>query len=268
MIKNFLITGDTHGRVIERLSHIENKYVPEETALIILGDAGINFYLNKTDAKNKKNINATGYTIYCVRGNHEERPENIPTMKELYDENIDGTVYYEPQYPNIRYLMDGHVYLINKYPTLIIGGAYSVDKWYRLSRFPQGSKWTGWFKDEQLTQEEMVDITERFKGKHFDFILTHTCPYSWQPFDLFLQGLDQSTVDNTMERWLDDFRKQVTWNVWCFGHFHDDRAVRPGVEMFYSDIVSIDEIYDVWTSGKELPYYYTKDPNYDKEDDV
>ena len=38
--------------------------------------------------------------------------------------------------------------------------------------------------------------------------------------------------------------------------------------MFYSDIVSIDEIYDVWTSGKELPYYYTKDPNYDKEDDV
>ena len=30
----------------------------------------------------------------------------------------------------------------------------------------------------------------------------------------------------------------------------------------------IDEIYDIWTSGKELPYYYTKDPNYDKEDDV
>ena len=83
MIKNFLITGDTHGRVMERLSHMENKYVPQETALIILGDAGINFYLNKTDAKNKKNINATGYTIYCVRGNHEERPENISTMEEL-----------------------------------------------------------------------------------------------------------------------------------------------------------------------------------------
>ena len=25
MIKNFLITGDTHGRVMERLSHMENK---------------------------------------------------------------------------------------------------------------------------------------------------------------------------------------------------------------------------------------------------
>ena len=268
MIKNFLITGDTHGRVMERLSHMENNYVPQETALIILGDAGINFYLNKTDAKNKKIINNTGYFIYCVRGNHEERPENIPTMYQIYDENVEGRVYYEVEYPNIRYLIDGHAYLINKHPTLVIGGAYSVDKWYRLSHFPQGSKWTGWFKDEQLTPEEMASITERFKGKHFDFILTHTCPYSWQPFDLFLKGLDQSTVDNTMERWLDDFRKQVTWNAWCFAHFHDDRAVQPGVEMFYHDIVPIDYIYDVWTSGKELPYNYIKDPNYDKEDDT
>ena len=89
------LVSDTHGRVVERLSHITPNYKPEETALIILGDAGINFYLNKTDTKNKKNINVTGYTIYCVRGNHEERPENIPTMEELYDEDIDGIVYYE-----------------------------------------------------------------------------------------------------------------------------------------------------------------------------
>ena len=267
MIKNYLVTGDTHGRVIERLQQIDKKYIPEETALIILGDAGINFYLNKTDAKNKKNINATGYLIYCVRGNHEERPENIPTMEQFYDTNIDGTIYYEPKYPNIRYLMDGHVYLINSHPTLVIGGAYSVDKWYRLSNFSQEAKWTGWFKDEQLTTEEMAEITEKFKGKHFDFILTHTCPYSWQPFDLFLQGIDQSTVDNTMEYWLDDFRKQITWNAWLFAHFHDDRAVRPGVEMYYNDIVSLDTIYNIWTNGEELPWYYTKDPNYDKEDD-
>ena len=45
MIKHYLITGDTHGRVIERISHIPSHYEPAETALIILGDAGINFYL-------------------------------------------------------------------------------------------------------------------------------------------------------------------------------------------------------------------------------
>ena len=82
IIKHYLITGDTHGRVIERISHIPSHYEPAETALIILGDAGINFYLNKTDKKNKKIINNTGYIIYCVRGNHEERPENIETMEQ------------------------------------------------------------------------------------------------------------------------------------------------------------------------------------------
>ena len=247
MIKNWLVTGDTHGRVMERLFHIENCYVPEETAIIILGDAGINFYLNKTDAKNKQVINKTGYFIYCVRGNHEERPENIPTMYQIYDENVEGAVYYESEYPNIRYLMDGHAYLINMHPTLVIGGAYSVDKWYRLSHFPQDAKWTGWFKDEQLTPEEMADITERFKGKHFDFILAHTCPYSWQPFDLFLQGLDQNTVDNTMELWLDKFKDMISFNTYLFGHFHDDRVVQPGVQMLYYNIENLEDIYNRWT---------------------
>ena len=81
MIKNWLVTGDTHGQVLERLSHIG--YPPDETALIILGDMGLNFYLNKTDRKNKRNVNATGFRIYAVRGNHEERPENL-SMEQMY----------------------------------------------------------------------------------------------------------------------------------------------------------------------------------------
>ena len=262
MIKNWLITGDTHGRVVERLSHIESEYNPTETALIILGDAGINFYLNNTDKKNKKIINNTGYIIYCIRGNHEERPENIESMEQWYDVEIEGTVWREPQLQNIRYLMDGHAYLIDKKPTLVIGGAYSVDKWYRLSHFEPDTKWTGWFKDEQLTIEEMNSISERFSGKHFDFILSHTCPASWQPFDLFLSGLDQSTVDKTMENWLEQFKDSVSWNVWCFGHFHDDRLVRPGVEMYFNDIEDINTIYKRWTSDEKLDWWLKKDPNF------
>ena len=57
-IKHWLITGDTHGLVVPRLENLgKTDYPPEETAIIILGDAGLNFYLNKTDVKNKKNIN-------------------------------------------------------------------------------------------------------------------------------------------------------------------------------------------------------------------
>jgi 3-oxoacid CoA-transferase subunit A len=95
--------------------------------LIILGDAGFNFYLNKTDWKLKRNTNNTGYTIYCVRGNHEERPENLK-IPLVYDEEVNGLVYCEKEFPNIKYFVDGSSYDIKGYSVLTIGGAYSVDK--------------------------------------------------------------------------------------------------------------------------------------------
>lgn len=246
-IKNWLITGDTHGRVMSRLSNIDEKYIPEETALIILGDAGINYYLNKTDKKNKKIINESGYTIYCVRGNHEERPENLSYILYPYDDNVKNRIIIEPDYPNIRYLIDGWDYKIDNYAILILGGAYSVDKWYRLGLYkattenPESKK-TGWFPDEQLADWEMENIEKCYNGKTFDIILSHTCPESWEPKDLFLPGLDQSTVDKTMEKWMDKFKDQINWKYWFFGHYHDNREIKPGVRMFYGDIENLNNL--------------------------
>lgn len=260
MIKNWLITGDTHGQVLERLSHIE--YPPDETALIILGDMGLNFYLNKTDRKNKRNVNATGFRIYAVRGNHEERPENL-SMEQMYDEDVDGGVYYEPEFPNIRYLFDGESYNIHDYSVLVIGGAYSVDKWYRLRGRPEDTdSWTGWFKDEQLTKKEMDEIGAWIEGKRYDFVLTHTCPISWEPRDLFLSGLDQSKVDKSMELWLEDIKSKVDWEVWLCGHYHDDRLIRPGAEMYFHDIESLDTIWERWQDPENIDWWLKKDPNY------
>ena len=42
MIKQFFVTGDTHG-CMDRFEWLEIKN-PEETGIIILGDAGVNFY--------------------------------------------------------------------------------------------------------------------------------------------------------------------------------------------------------------------------------
>ena len=154
MITNFLVTGDTHGKVLERLCWIDNKkYPPTETALIILGDAGINFYLNKIDYKNKKAIHETGYTIYCVRGNHEERPENIIPNLIKFDAEVGNYILCERDFPNIKYFVDGFNYIINGRSVLVIGGAYSVDKWYRLkmaglTETTNDPKVTGWFQDE------------------------------------------------------------------------------------------------------------------------
>lgn len=260
MIRNVLITGDTHGRVSQRILNIARNYpdlVPEETAIIILGDAGINFYLNKSDKKNKYQINKYGYKVYCVRGNHEEHPGNIDSMEYVFDEDVGYWVYWEEDYPNIRYLADGFIYNFKGYRCLVIGGAYSVDKWWRLQQAAaQGSSFSGWFEDEQLTPEEMRNIFERINGEEVDFVFTHTCPHSFEPTDLFLDCVDQSTVDKSMEYWLEDLSHIFSWKIWCFGHFHADRIERPRVEQFYYSYEEIDNIVNRWYKDKTISKDY------------
>ena len=187
-----------------------------------MGDCGVNFYLNKTDSKNKKDINSRHYYIYCVRGNHEARPVDIPGMELVYDNQVQGYVYMENNFPYIRYFVDGISYMIDGKRTLVIGGAYSVDKYYRLARFPKDAKWTGWFENEQLSPIER-DLIEKFvEGESYDIVLTHTCPRSWQPTELFIDGLPQEFVDNSMEDWLEQLKDKFSWNTWYYGHYHAD----------------------------------------------
>ena len=256
MINTWIITGDTHGDMsrFSRLS-VED---PNATAVIILGDAGCNYYKNKKDDRTKQALLDTNMTFYLVRGNHEDRPENITGMISVYDEEVQGEVFMEEAFPAIKYLKDGGIYVINGHKTLVIGGAYSVDKWYRLGMGYQ------WFPQEQLTTDEMAMIETNIKGQHFDFVLSHTCPISWEPVDLFLRGIDQSSVDKSMEQWLDNLKDKIDWTVWLFGHYHADRLERPGVEMFYREIEDMDNVWDRWTSGKELDWWLDKSPNFDE----
>ena len=98
---------------ISRVSNIQRnmpEYKPENTAIVILGDSGLNFWLNNTDKKYKKLLNSMGYHIYCVRGNHEQRPELVKNMIRVEDVNVDNTVWMEESFPNIRYFIDGNIY--------------------------------------------------------------------------------------------------------------------------------------------------------------
>jgi 3-oxoacid CoA-transferase subunit A len=275
MIKNWIVTGDTHGGMsaISRVGNIHRNMedcVPEYTGIIILGDAGLNFYLNGTDKKYKNTLNNMGYHIYCVRGNHEERPENIPGMVLVEDENVNNAVWMQEEFPNIRYFVDGNEYDIGGHSALVIGGAYSIDKWYRLARAgyspseaeTANPKKCGWFKDELLTEEEMKAIEAKIYGKRYEFILSHTCPMSWEPTDLFLRGIDQTQVDKSMELWMDGLLNHLDWRVWLFGHFHADRIERPCVEQMYLDYENIETIWNRWYGEKtyEKEWWLPKSP--------
>ena len=207
------ITGDTH-RDFTRLHKLKGI---EKDMLIVLGDAGINYYLNEEDTKYKEYLNSFKIKLFCIRGNHEERPENINTYKEI--DMFGGKVYIEENYPNLIFAKDGEVYNIDGKSVLVIGGAYSVDKEYRLM---YGHKW---FKDEQLSKEEMNNILDKVKDKHFDIVLTHTCPYKYEPKETFKLKLDQSKIDKSMEHFLDKIEESISYNKWYCGHYHIEKQI-------------------------------------------
>lgn len=228
------ITGDIHGST-ERIRDIESFCVNSNTTtddcLIMLGDVGINYFGDYRDGIRKEMMSKIPVTFVCIRGNHEARPEDIPTyLKKVM---FGGIVFVEPDYPNIIFLQDGGEYEIQGKKILAIGGAYSVDKGYRLMR---GYKW---FQNEQLSDEEQKDIFEKIKGHHYDIVLTHTCPFEWQPTELFLPEVDQSKVDKTTEIWLGQVKNNISFNKWYFGHFHGDKNMGT-YEMLYYKIKTID----------------------------
>lgn len=261
MIQNWIVTGDTHGEICFRLRKIKEnmtEYKPEETAIIILGDVSLNYTLRKQDFRKKHEVSRYGYTLYCVRGNHEARPEKVKGMKLIYDESVHGMVYMEDNFPLIRYFQDGGEYIIDGYSVLVVGGAYSVDKHQRLAADMI------WYSDELLSIEEMNQILAKVKGKKFDFVFTHTAPISWEPTDLFLGFIRQDTVDKSMEIWMDILREAINWKIWCFGHFHADRIERPRVEQFYQEYENLNTVWNRWEGNKtfENEWWLPKSPNF------
>lgn len=257
------ITGDCHGD----FSRFQKLDKAQETAIIILGDAGLDFYLNSSDKKCKQAIcnDYPNFIFYLVRGNHEERPSKLANIEIIFDNFVQGDVYFHTDFPQIRYFRDGNKYNIHGHSVLVLGGAYSVDKWYRLAGRPEDTThWTGWFKDEQLTELEMFGIMNMMKNQHIDVVLSHTCPYDWRPTDLFLPTIDQSLVDDTMERWMNELKEVMTWNLWLFGHYHDNRLVRPHVEMFFDYIEEFDDVWARWNPSVDIEAvsWFKKDPNF------
>lgn len=226
------VTGDTHGEFDWLADWCEHNNTTTNDALIILGDAGILYYGEKSSREKalKSALAKMPITLLCVRGNHEDRPQNRKNMKYIdleSDPVVPNRLYYEEEMPNVFYFHDGGEYSINGRRYLVIGGAYSVDGPYRRMRGWQ------WFKDEELTQEEFCNIADKADHWHYSYVLTHTCPYSWMPTDLFLSGIDQSTVSNHTEHWLETISNIISYDHWLFGHFHETRHNMDGIGSAY-----------------------------------
>lgn len=242
--------GDIHGRwqtirdfwINHKLKEKFTQDKKDENIIVLFGDAGLNYFLNERDDRTKEQLMKFPFTYFVVRGNHEERPsvcaEKNPD-KWHTEEFWGNTVYVENAYPYIKYALDEvALYKIpyitgycegteeneyndegmpywGYYNALVIPGAYSIDKYHRLS-----CGWS-WFEGEQLTKEERAcgwALIEEIKS--VDLVFSHTCPCIFEPTDLFLSFVDQSTVDKTMERFCGYVEYMLDYKAWIWGHYH------------------------------------------------
>jgi 3-oxoacid CoA-transferase subunit A len=214
------ITGDIHGNPTD-IIYLSNRYgLTKDDILVILGDVGANYFLNKRDLKTKKALSEyIEATILCIHGNHEARPTTVEGYK-LYDWN-GGEVWVQPEYPNLLFAKDGSIFNLAGLNCLVLGGAYSVDKYYRLE------KGYAWFEDEQPSGDIKAYAEEQLAkvDNKVDVVFSHTCPFKYEPIEVFLPGIDQSTVDSSTEHWLDNIEDKLDYKAWYCGHWHINKHI-------------------------------------------
>lgn len=232
MCNRVFLTGDTHAD-FGKLWRLHKQYeTTKDDIVIILGDSGLNYMTGGVARITKENLSRLPLTVACVHGNHEQRPECIPTYIEISWNN--GRIMMEEMYPSLIFLKDGECYSINGQTFFVIGGAFSPDKQYRIAhKYP-------WFDNEQPSEETKKKIIKILRSKPIsvDFVLTHTCPYTDIPIENLNSEIQYENIDYSTEKWLDEVKSLIEYKHWYCGHYHIDYQ-NTNFSILYNEIIKI-----------------------------
>lgn len=242
----FFITGDKHRRFDRVKEFCRKMNTRRKDVLIVLGDAGFNYYDDKRDDELKKEISQLNITLFCLHGNKEKRPQNVGTYG--IRSFCGGKVYYEPKYPNIYFAIDGEIYTFEGKKYMVVGGAHSVDKMRCLE---EGTPfWYDEMPDDKI--KETVESNLQQEGNKIYGMLTHTCPIDYLPTEMFISTRQNATIkrkprkakskklfkpdiDRSTEIWLGELEKNLDYKVWFCGHYHIDKQIDK-IQMMCNDI--------------------------------
>lgn len=194
--------------------------------MIVLGDAGINYYMNEHDKRTKRKLEAIPITFFFIHGNHEQRPQEIASYHKCIWNG--GEVYIEDEFPSLIFAADASCFKLDGKRYVTIGGAYSVDKYYRLMT---GEAWWENEQPDAKTKRKFEVMCESLNWK-VDGVLSHTVPLKYEPTEMFLSGVDQSSVDKSTEIWLDSIEERLDYGKWYAGHYHTDKTIDKLTLMF------------------------------------
>jgi predicted phosphodiesterase len=176
-----LLAGDTHGDISHGQYLIRTALAKECDLVFVLGDfgywehqkAGVRFL----DALNEYAA-SLDIDVYFLDGNHDK----TSLLLEKYDlRDNQGFIVVRP---NVLYAPRGHRWTWDGVRFISLGGAYSVDKDWRLDqeeRFPgkYGGPESLWFPEEEMSDEDMDRFLEDVTK--VDIMLAHDKPRSSNP---------------------------------------------------------------------------------------
>lgn len=240
---NIYLTGDKHGYFysITRYCQLHKNLNRNDDVMIILGDVGINYYEECILSGLYRTLTDLPITLLCVHGNHERRPATISSYE--IDEFCNGKVYINPEFLHVKFAIDGEIYDLPDYTgnikkCIVIGGAYSVDKYYRLANG------ISWFADEQPSDEIKINVENALikNNWNIDYVFTHTCPYRFRPTEWFLDiDTSKMIIDTSTEEWLQTIYDRLKhFEKWYCGHFHGEKYdINAKIRFMYEDITKL-----------------------------
>lgn len=225
------ITGDTHGER-DKINNLEIQLeLTENDYLIIAGDFGFIFNNNYLEELILNELSTKPFKILFVDGNHECFPAIFRYSEEMWN---GGKVHKIRE--NIYHLMRGQVFEIDGKKIFTMGGAYSVDRWFRKLN-------VSYWEEEIPTEEETNEAKKNLEAHNYqvDYIITHTVPSSVK----WLMGYEVSQEheeDADFTDFLDEVREKVSYKKWYAGHFHMNKIVSPAdnITVLYEGIQFLD----------------------------
>lgn len=232
------LVGDIHGE-LERLTNFIDRFEldkEKDNTIIVLGDMGLYWRKDKRDADAfLKFYESYHYKthIFFIDGNHEnfDLLDNLPYKEGTNFKKCSDYIHYIPRGTVFQ------LYIGNELKTfLACGGADSIDKFRRTPHL-------SWWKQEQITKEDIDLCIKNAETRHIDYVLTHCCPRSIfeenKVYLITLGGVDQSSVDHTSEDRLEELKQKIDFDKWYFGHYHIDKQLDDKFTCLFYDFIEL-----------------------------
>lgn len=221
-----LMCGDAHGNISHVRYLLSTAKKQNCDRIFVLGDFGLweherdgVVFLNLVSAY----AHQRGLQVYCLDGNHDNWVESVFRAGP----RPDAEGFHELRRA-VKYAGRGHQWNWDGKEFIALGGAYSVDKHWRLACEASGETMDSmgnvvnakagslWFPDEEMSDDDMDNILATASPGKVDVMLAHDKPLWSQP------GWNRKTMELCLpnQRRLQKAVNQLQPDVYLHGHLH------------------------------------------------